>query len=224
MTEAPTGRADRDLWWSIGAIVLGSLMRAMFRLRFVGLEHLPERGGGILASNHISGLDPVVLGLAGARRGRTIRFLGAAEQWRVPVIGWGLRRIRQIPIVRGGHDLAALEIAARVVRAGALAGIYPEGGVGTGELQPARRGAARLALATGGAIIPVAVWGTNARWPRSGLHFRRPWRPVVAVCVGPPITARGDPTSDEALRALTDRMMQGIAEQLARARRIARVP
>jgi len=220
----PTGSADEDLWWSIGRAILGPLMYAMFRVRAGGLANLPASGGAILASNHVSVFDPVILGLVASRRGRTVRFVGAYENWDVPVVGWGLRKIRQIPLVRGGSDLRALEVAARVVRSGALAGIYPEGRVGPGPLLPGKRGTARLSLASKGPVIPVGIWGTNARWPKSGLHWSRPLRPVVALCVGAPITPEGDPASPQDVQALTDRLMAGIAHQVLAARSVARIP
>jgi 1-acyl-sn-glycerol-3-phosphate acyltransferase len=199
-------------------------MYAMFRMRTLGLTNIPPHDSAILASNHVSVFDPILLGLAASRRGRTVRFIGAAENWDVPVVGWGLRKIRQIPVVRGASDVQALEGAARVVRSGALAGIYPEGRVGPGPLMAGRRGAARLALASEGPIIPVGIWGTNARWPKSGLHFRRPLRPVVAVCIGVPIEPKGDPASPEDVQALTDRLMAEIGRQVLTARSVARYP
>lgn len=225
MGDVPTGRADQDFWWSLGALVVGSAAAVLFRRRTRGLAHLPTTGGGILASNHVSVLDPIFLGLTATDRGRTVRFLAAAETFDLRVIGWGLRRLRQIPIVRGARDVAALEGAARVVRSGALAGIYPEGGVvGIDEIRAGRRGAARLALTSASPLIPVGIWGTNARWPKSGPTLGRPWRPTVAVCIGAPILSEGDPRSDGDLRALTDGLMDAIAEQRALARTIARHP
>jgi 1-acyl-sn-glycerol-3-phosphate acyltransferase len=220
----PTGRADQDFWWSLGRALIGPFMRLLFRFRVVGAANLPAEGGGVVASNHVSVFDPVILGLVAAHRGRTVRFIGASENWRIPVIGWGLRKIRQIPIVRGGRDLAALQDAARIVRSGALAGIYPEGRVGPGPLMRGRSGAARLALASGGPLIPVGIWGTNARWSKRGLSLRPPWRPVVALCIGLPIPAEGDPESTEDVQALTDRLMAEIGRQVMAARAIARHP
>ncbi|MEX2458862.1 MAG: lysophospholipid acyltransferase family protein [Actinomycetota bacterium] len=220
----PPGRAHQDFWWSLGRALIGPFMWLLFRFRVVGLANLPAEGGGVVASNHVSVFDPVVLGLLAARRGRTVRFIGAVENFRIPVIGWGLRKIRQIPIVRGGQDLAALEDAARIVRSGALAGIYPEGSVGPGPLMRGRSGAARLALASGGALVPVGIWGTNARWSKRGLSLRPPWRPTVAVCIGAPIAAEGDPESTEDVQRMTDRLMAEIGRQVMAARAIARHP
>ena len=213
------GRIEQDAWWRVGKYTIGALYQLLFRVRFTGLEHIPRAGAGLLASNHISVLDPIAVALGATARGRTVRFLAAAEFFRRPLVGWWLRRIRQIPIRRGERDLRALQHVADVISRGALAGIFPEGGLSrTGDLRRGRRGAARIALMGSVPVIPMAVWGTRARWPQSGLRLARPLRPVVAVAVGPPIPAQGDPSSGEDVLALTERIMEGIAEQLVRAR------
>ena len=186
------------------------------------MERIPVRGPAILAANHVSPLDPIAVALAAARRGRTIRYLAAAEAFDIPVIGWGLKQFRQIPIRRGARDRVALEDAAAVIRSGALAGIFPEGKLGTGEaLLPPRRGMARLALASGAPVVPMGVWGMERRWPRGGIRLHPPVRPIAAVAIGEPIPARGDPADDEDVRALTDRAMTAIAGLVDRARVVA---
>src|SRR5436309_9853759 len=126
MTERPD-RVLGDPWWMFGRVTVGTLFRAAMKLRIEGEEHIPLTGPAILAANHVSPLDPIAMALAASRRGRTIRYLTAAEAYEIPVIGWGLKRFRQIPIRRGAKDRTALEDAAAVIRSGALAGIFPEG-------------------------------------------------------------------------------------------------
>src|SRR5207247_1679697 len=103
-------------------------------LRAIGCEmaqgnHWAREGPALRACNHISVIDPVIIALAPSYRGRTVRFLAAAEMFEKPLVGPGLRLIRQIPIRRGERDVGALEEAAEVIAQGALAGIFPEGGV-----------------------------------------------------------------------------------------------
>jgi 1-acyl-sn-glycerol-3-phosphate acyltransferase len=106
-----------------------------------------------------------------------------------------------------------------VLRRGDLVGIFPEGGLGDGvTLQPGHSGVARLALQAGVPVVPMAVWGTNRRWPRSGVRFGRPIRPRASVVVGPPIQPSGDPASPQDMRRLTDEVMAAIAAALAIAR------
>lgn len=219
LPEVPPDRASRDPWWTFGYRSLGSLFHLLFKIRYRGRSNIPPEGGVILASNHISVLDPVIIAMAVTTTGRAVRFLAAAEYFRKPFIGWGLRRIRQIPIRRGASDRRALQQASLVIRRGALAGIFPEGTLsGDGELLPGKRGAARIALASEAPILPCGIWGTRARWPRDGIRWGRPFRPKVVVSLGPLVEPAGELENPADLQAFTDRIMAAIAEQVANAR------
>jgi 1-acyl-sn-glycerol-3-phosphate acyltransferase len=136
------------------------------------------------------------------------------------VIGWGLRKIGQIPIRRGFGDWDAIETSADVLRRGLLAGIAPEGTVGDGaQLGHGQKGAARIALMAGAPISPVGLWCTNMRWPKSGLTLSAPVRPRVSVVVGEPLQAVGDPRCRLNVQSLTDTMMNAIGSLVAEARR-----
>jgi 1-acyl-sn-glycerol-3-phosphate acyltransferase len=218
-------RCELDVWWRFGLAVVGAVFRACFRVRVTGIERVPERGAAILAGNHVSGLDGVVVALVVGRfRGRMTRFLAAAEFFERFPVSWGLRIYRQIPLRRGSSDVRALDEAIRTIRSGALAGIFPEGRVNPDPeagLQRGRRGLARIALASGAPVIPVGIWGTQRRWPRSGLHLHPPLRTVVAIAFGDPVPARGDVASADDVRRFTDLVMAHIAEQTAKARSLA---
>jgi 1-acyl-sn-glycerol-3-phosphate acyltransferase len=210
---------DRDSWWHLARYTVGLGFDAAFRLRYEGLENVPIRGGALLTYNHVSVLDPVVVALGAYRRGRAVHFLSLAQAFRQPLIGWGLRRIRQIPLRRGLGDWDAIEAVAETIRGGSLAGLSPEGTVGDGEtLQPGQKGAARIALVTNAQVIPVGIWGIQSRWPKQGLRFGPPIRPLVAAAFGPPVQAEGDPRSRSDVRALTDRIMDAVSAQVAAAK------
>jgi 1-acyl-sn-glycerol-3-phosphate acyltransferase len=216
-------RPDRvrdDVWWRIGLVIVGGLIRLALRIRFEGLENIPDSGGAIMAPNHVSVLDPVALALGPSQRGRTIRFLAGAEffERRKHVVAFWLRRFRQIPVRRGLADWGALNEIAGVIHAGSLAGVFPEGRMGNGPLQPGQKGLARVAMAAEVPIIPVAIWGTQRRWPRGGFRWKLPLRPAVRIVIGQPIEARGDPRNRQEVRALTDRIMAEIDALLPRAR------
>ena len=216
---------DLNGWWRFGIAVVGLVARLCFRIRVTGIRNVPQTGPAIVAGNHLSAIDGVALALVvGQRRRRMTRFLTAAEFFDKPAFGWALRSYRQIPLHRGTGDVGALDEAVRTIRSGALAGIFPEGRVnGDPErgLQRGRRGAARIALATGAPVVPVGIWGTHLRYPKSGLHVHRPWRPTLALAFGEPVPAKGDPTAAAETKRMTDLMMERIAAQVEVARRLA---
>jgi 1-acyl-sn-glycerol-3-phosphate acyltransferase len=218
-------RGDLNGWWRFGIAVVGFCWRILFRLRVEGADRVPPSGPAIVAGNHVSALDGVALALAtSSRSGRMTRFLVAAEFFRKLWCGWALRLYRQIPLRRGQRDQGALDVAIDTIRGGALAGIFPEGTVNPepgGGLMRGRKGAARIALATEAPVVPVGVWGTQARWPRSGLHVRRPWRPIVAISYGEPIRPKGDPDSPADVQAFTNVVMEALAAQAVRAKELA---
>lgn len=218
-------RGDLNGWWRFGVVVVAFLARLVFRIRVAGAERVPATGPAIHASNHVSALDGLTLALTTAQNARRMtRFLVAAEFFDKATVGWALRLYRQIPLNRGKADAGALDEAVATIREGAVAGIFPEGKVNPdpdGGLQRGRRGVGRIALATGAPVVPVGIWGTQDRWPKSGLHYRRPWRRTIAVVYGEPIEPRGDPQSLEDVQVFTDLAMTGIAKQVAEARTLA---
>jgi len=206
-------------WWRLGLVVVGGLFRAFFRVDVRGAENLPATGCAVVASNHRSVVDGVLLALVGARRGRAIRFLVAAEIFELRFAGWVLRTFDQIPIRRGSQDAGALDEAVDALRRGSVAGIFPEGRVNDdpGMLR-GRTGVARVALEAGAPVVPLGLWGTQARWPRSGLRLRLPLRPRVAVEIGAPVEPHGDVNEPTDVRAFTEEVMRAIEASAAQAR------
>jgi len=209
-------------WWRVGRWTAGAFFHGAFRLRFAGLGNIPASGGALLTYNHVSVLDPVVVALGADRRRRSVRFLSLAEAFEQPIVGWALRRTRQIPLRRGLGDWRAIEAVADAIRGGSLAGLSPEGTVGDGSaLQPGQKGAARIALLTGAPLIPVGIWGIQKRWPKTGLSFAAPLRPTVAVTFGPALLPVGDARSRTDVRGMTDRLMAALAVEVDAARGMA---
>ncbi len=180
-----------------------------------GLEHIPAEGGVILASNHISYLDPLALGYFATKRGRRTRFLTKEELFAKPVIGPLFRSIGHIPVKRGTVGAAnSLVEAEGALRAGRCIAVFPEGTISL-DLEPmaGKTGTARLAAATGVPVVPIGLWGLQ----RIMFKGRKPrWRPGIAevVKIGPPISIAPDDDAAEA----TDRIMTAICEQVQRAR------
>jgi len=169
------------------------------RFRFVGGEHVPEEGPGILAANHRSYFDPAALVLLAARRGRALRFLGKKEVFDAPVVGPLVRSLGHIRVDRGSGSGAPLDAAAVALAAGELICILPQGTIPRGEEADGaelvgRPGVARLAARTGAPVIPVGLSGTEAVWPRSSKvplfwNVLRP--PTVEVRAGCPVLLGG---------------------------------
>jgi 1-acyl-sn-glycerol-3-phosphate acyltransferase len=195
------------LYWTLKA-VLTPVLRAVYRVRIEGREHLPRRGAVILAANHRSFLDSIFVPLAiGWRR---VTFVAKAEYFEQRRTAWFFRAVGQIPIRRSGGSAsdAALASASEVLEGGGVFGIYPEGTrTRDGYTHRGHTGVARLARATGAAIVPIGLVGTDDIQPT---HAKLPrlFRPVT-IRFGAPISpARtGDDTEGLALRALTDEVM-----------------
>jgi len=207
----PGPEPELNGWWRAGLALVGPTLRLSFRIRWAGVKRIPRGGPVILAANHASALDGVVLAYLVAReRGRPTRYLVAAEFFDRRFHGFWLRTFKQIPIRRGMGDSGALDEAVATVRSGAIAGIFPEGRVNPDPGGPMLRGR-----------TPVGIWGTQARWPRTGLTFRRPLRPTVALAFGPPIEPKGDPSSLDDIQAFSRLVITRIAEQIRATRILA---
>ncbi len=150
------------------------------------------------------------------RTGRRPRFLAKQELFGVPVLGSVMRSVKQIPVRRGSDGRRPLAAADAALRAGEVVVVYPEGTVTTRpDFLPmqAKTGAVRLSLASGVPIIPMASWGTQAVWQKSGHGSLRPGRPIWLE-VGEPIdlSGRREQAKDyEALRAMTAEVMEAVA-------------
>jgi 1-acyl-sn-glycerol-3-phosphate acyltransferase len=203
--------------YPVAAGLLRPPLRFGLRWQTEGLERIPAHGPAILASNHVSYLDPLVLALAADRRHRRVRFLAKAELFRKQPLAGFLRAARQIPVARGTADAAAsLDAAVGALGTGECVVVFPEGTISL-DLEPmaGRTGTARLAAASGVAVTPVGTWGAH----RIMFKGRKPeWRTGVAVSVvvGEPVAVGPDDDTREA----TDRIMAGVCTAVARAREI----
>src|SRR5260370_9247311 len=149
------------LYWTLKA-VLTPLLRLVYRGRIDGRETIPRGGPVILAANHRSFLDSIFLPLAiGWRR---VTFVAKAEYFDQRRTAWFFRAAGQIPIRRSGGSAsdAALASATDVIERGKVFGIYPEGTrTRDGFTHRGHTGVARLARATGAAVVPVGLVGTD---------------------------------------------------------------
>jgi 1-acyl-sn-glycerol-3-phosphate acyltransferase len=180
------------------------ISRAWFRLAVVGAERMPRQGPLIVAANHMSLLDPPLVGCASPRE---LDYMAKAELFRVPGLGGLIRRLNAHPVDRSGTDSAALRLALRLLEAGRAVLVFPEGTRGTeGRLGAARAGAGMLAALSGAPVVPVYVQGSGRAFPK-GAAVPRP--SPIRVTFGAPIRfarergkARYQEISDEIMAAI----------------------
>ena len=167
--------AKRIVWW---------LFRVLFSLEYSGIENVPARGAAIVAGNHPSYLDPVLLGLP---IDRPIRFMAWDALFRIPLIGQLIRALGAFPVdITRGKGEKAYKEALRILEEGEVLGIFPEGQRSeSGVMGEVRMGAARLAIESGAPIIPVTIGGASRAWPKWRL-LPRPAKLIVRF--HPPIT------------------------------------
>jgi 1-acyl-sn-glycerol-3-phosphate acyltransferase len=184
-------RRDLGLWRWLAVVLVKPLSWLLTRRSWRGGEHLPAEGGLIVVASHISHADPLVLAHFVYDAGRWPQFLAKQSVFDIRVVGWLLRRWRQIPVRRGTVDAAkALEAAVVAVKAGDAVVIYPEGTTTRDpDLWPmkGRTGVARLWLATGAPVVPVVNWGTQVIFNPQTKKLRLRPRTPVTVVAGPPI-------------------------------------
>lgn len=201
------------------------LIRAMMRRDWRGQEHLPGGNGVIVASNHLSYVDWAAMALFVHQSGRYPAFLIKSSMFEVKGLGAFLHACGQFPVRRGAADAAlVIRDAERGLARGECVVIYPEG---TATRDPAlwpmvaRTGAARLALATGVPVIPVAVWGSQDILPYGSTKPHLVPRHTVHMLAGPPVDLSahaGQPLNRGVLRAATNDIMADIGGLLAQLR------
>lgn len=218
-------RRGRGFWVRLVVGIIKPTMTVWTRRTWTGMEHIPATGGVILAANHASHFDPLVYAHYVYDAGRWPQFLAKASIFRVPVVGWLLRQVRQIPVERGSVEAArSLDTLIAELNDGASVIIYPEGTTTKDpDMWPMRgkTGAARLALVTGAPVIPVAMWGAHRIFdPRTGklsLRLRQP----VSVTAGPPVDLsrwQGAAPSRAVLDEMTDEIMLRIRDLVGQLR------
>ena len=184
-------------------------IKPLFRLRIEGAEHVPKEGPVLIAANHLSTLDPIVLAYGVPR---PVAFVAKAELFKMPILSWLVPRLYAIPLERGAGDLSAVRAAIRALKAGLAFGIFPEGTRSrTGKLQPFKTGAAAIASRTGARVVPAAVIGSDKAWPVG--KGPRPFTPVT-VRYGPPLDFSGLGLDKKSLQEATRALEEAVARLL----------
>jgi 1-acyl-sn-glycerol-3-phosphate acyltransferase len=209
-------------WRLFTVMLFPPVIHALVRNKWAGQENIPKAGPVIIAPNHMSYLDWGTDAVYFHASGRYPTFMIKASAWKVPVIGRLLVGCGQIPVNRGAKDAAqSLKLAEGALQRGEALIIYPEG---TATRDPglwpmaAKTGVARLALATGAPVIPVARWGTQDVLPYGSTKLKFWPRKTVRTVAGKPVDLSewaGKQSSAKALRAATDAIMADITALVA---------
>ena len=176
--------------------VFSDWVHAVYQLEVVGADRLPVSGPAVVAPNHASVLDGIVLGAALSRE---LRFLAKAELWRSRLLAWMLDGLGAIRIERGRSDHRALAQAQQALDAGQAVAIFPQGAIRGDRVW--HRGAARLALVTGAPLVPVRLVGTAQALSRGRIGF-----PRLRVIVGEPIKVTRVQETPAIATELTERL------------------
>lgn len=177
--------------------------KVVFRIKVFGKENIPPKEGFILASNHKSYLDPVVLGVACPRR---LNFMARHDLFSHSFFSWFICALGAFPIKRDSADIAGLKEAIKRLRKGKVLTVFPEGTRGlTGKINQVHPGIGFLAAKLECPVIPAFIKGTEAVLPK-GVRFIRPGK--ISVYFGRQIRME----KDLSYQKIADRIIEKIRE------------
>jgi 1-acyl-sn-glycerol-3-phosphate acyltransferase len=206
-------------WIRLSVTIIYPLDTLLFRIRWRNLDRIPATGGVIIAPNHVSHIDTLLVARMIWQSGRVPRFLVKSTLYNLPGIRTLMRGAKQIPVYRGARNASdSLDAAVAALRDGEAVVIYPEGTVTKDPAQwpmQAKTGVARLALlAPDIPVVPIGQWGAQE------VHKRR-FRPLVEATVGRPIDLDRYRKANDAeptgglLRDMTETIMVAIRDEVA---------
>ena len=174
--------SGRRLVWVVARSFLRIGVILLFRVRVFGQNYVPAEGGVLLASNHQSYLDPILVGVG---LGRSLCYMARRSLFDHPLFGWMIRTVNAFPVEQGGRDIAALREAVERLKSGWCLTIFPEGTrTFDGSIGRIRPGALLIAQRAQRPIVPAVVEGAFEVWPRHG----SPRLGRILVAYGRPIS------------------------------------
>lgn len=203
--------------WQFNRLVIKPFVLLFTRQDLRHTDRIPATGGAILAINHVSHIDPLLIGWLAWEYGRVTSFLAKSSLFgKSRLLDWWLVRGGHVPVDRSAGE-AGFRAAIKAVEAGALVAIYVEGSITkdpTGWPMRAKTGAARIALETGAPVYPVGQWGAQDLLPAYSKKLNIRGRTTVSFSVGDPVPLTdlmGSQDAD-AVREATDRILAAIVE------------
>ena len=211
----------RDWLYMPGAALVGGILALLGGGEIDGREHIPRRGAFLVVSNHVSDVDPPILGWAtGYQVRRVVYFMAKAEMRRWPVIGWLVSQAGVFYVRRGEADRAAQRTALALLALGRPVAVFPEGTRSRdGRLMEGKLGVAMLGMRSGADILPIAITGTERIYPPEGGRIHRGH---VTIRIGETFRLEHRPRGRidrSELRDGTDTVMRRIAALLPEDRR-----
>ncbi|RPF48681.1 1-acyl-sn-glycerol-3-phosphate acyltransferase [Hydrogenoanaerobacterium saccharovorans] len=194
-----------SLLFRFGRALLAVCMSLWHKIEFEGLENIPDRGGFIVCSNHRTDMDPLYLAW---KMKRQLYFMAKAELFRIPVLGFLVKKLEAFPVERGKGDTGAVNYAINIVKTGKILAMFPEGTRSRdGKLLKGKSGISVIASKSGGDVLPV------------GLKFTEPvrFRSKIVIRYGkiiPNSDLHIEDNKPSDIKAATTRIMSEIASLL----------
>ncbi|MGB6370283.1 MAG: lysophospholipid acyltransferase family protein [Atribacterota bacterium] len=171
------------MFYSIARAIAWVILKIFWQMKVEGFENIPKEGAVIIASNHVSYLDPAVLA---ASLNRKIYFITKKEVFKNGFVSFILKNLNAISVDRGNADILAFKKAINILREEKVLGIFPEGTRSSnGELQELKLGTIKIAMKTEVPILPVGIIGTHKIYPR-GIKFPILFKHKIIVKYGAP--------------------------------------
>lgn len=158
--------------------IAAPIIHLLFPCRTVGLEDFPEEGA-LLCANHASGWDPILIALNLPKDAR-LTVMAKDQLFRIPLLGFFLKKLGIFPVKRGGNDLTAMKTAMKVLSGGNRLLVFPEGTrvEEQGEVE-AKGGVTMMATRTGVPMVPVYCGGKHKFFRKTTIAFGKPYVPVI---------------------------------------------
>jgi len=170
------------------------LFKIFWKIEITGSDNIPKKGSLIVAPNHVSYLDPVIIGISMKRK---VHFIAKKEVFSTVLGNLFFRQLNAFPVDRDKIDMAALKNALNLLQQGEILGIFPEGTRSmNGELKEFKLGIIKIAMKAGAPILPVGIIGVHKIYPR-GKKFPTLFKHKIIVRFGSPISFSTQKTKDK---------------------------
>lgn len=188
------------MWYRFVQFIFSILFRIVYRLKVIGRENIPKTGPVVIACNHVSLLDPPMVGTASSR---PVHFMAKSELF-VPILGPLYKSLGAFPVHRGAGDAHAIRTALTILKHREVLGIFPEGTRSKdGRLGKAQPGALAIALKGRAAVVPTCILGSD-------LKRRSSFWPKVTVVFGKPMELEDEKGTKLEVEELSEKLMEEI--------------